>query len=65
MKLKNPAHTHGTQIWGLHLLNFFKYSRGMYQVDDSYLYVNVGVGSWFPMRLGCSPEISWFTLRAD
>ncbi len=59
------GHTHGTQIWGLHLLNFFKYSRGMYQVDDSYLYVNVGVGSWFPMRLGCSPEISWFTLRAD
>ena len=63
-KITLTGHTHGTQIWGLHLLNFFKYSRGMYEVDDCYLYVNVGVGSWFPMRICCSPEISWFTLRA-
>ena len=58
------GHTHGTQIWGVHLLGFFKYTRGMFQRDNSFLYVNAGCGSWFPFRLGCPPEISWFTLRA-
>ena len=58
------GHTHACQIWGLHLLNFFKYTRGFFQREDSFLYVHSGNGSWFPFRLCCPPEISWFTLRA-
>lgn len=59
------GHTHACQVWGLHLLDFFKYTYGMYQREDCRLYVNAGCGSWFCFRLGFPPEISWFTLRAE
>lgn len=58
------GHTHGMQILGLQFLGLFKYARGMFQRDECYLYVHAGNGSWFPFRLGCPPEIAWFTLRA-
>lgn len=37
---------------------------GLYQRDDSYLYVNRGIGTvGFPSRVGCTPEISVITLK--
>lgn len=59
------GHTHGGQIgfFGQTLLPIFKYTRGMFIHDDSYGYVHPGNGSWFPFRLGCPPEIAYFTLR--
>ena len=58
------GHTHGEQlgIFGKPIFNVFKYSRGMYQNEDCYGYVSVGCGSWFPIRIGCPPEIAYFTL---
>lgn len=58
------GHTHGAQIWGLHLLEVFKYTRGMFQNGDSYCYVHSGCGSWFCFRLFTPPEIAYFKLRA-
>ena len=59
------GHTHGSQIgiFGVPLFPIFKYTRGMFIHDDCYGYVHVGNGSWFPMRLGCPPEIAYFTLK--
>ncbi len=59
------GHTHGGQIgiFGYSLLPLFKYTRGMFIHEDCYGYVSAGVGSWFPFRLGCPPEIVYFTLK--
>ena len=61
------GHTHGGQIgiFGLSLVPVFKYTRGMVRNENSFGYVHVGNGSWFPFRLGCSPEIAYFTLRKN
>lgn len=59
------GHTHGGQIniWGRSLLPVkYQYMRGLYQENGNYGYVNVGAGQWFPMRIGCPPEISMITL---
>ena len=61
------GHTHGCQIgiMGIPLVpGGFKYRRGMYQVGTTMGYVHSGNGSWFPIRIGCPPEIAVFTLRA-
>ncbi len=59
------GHTHGSQvgIFGLPLFPLFKYTRGMVENDESFGYVHSGNGSWFPFRLGCPPEIAYFTLK--
>ena len=59
------GHTHGGQIgiFGLSLVPVFKYTRGMVQNGNCFGYVHVGNGSWFPFRLGCPPEIAYFTLK--
>ena len=59
------GHTHGCQlgIFGIPLIPMFKYNRGMFIQGDSHGYVHSGNGSWFPYRLGCPPEIAYFTLR--
>ncbi len=59
------GHTHGGQIGflGLPLLPLFKYTRGMVKIKNSFGYVHVGNGSWFPFRLGCTPEIAYFILK--
>ena len=59
------GHTHGSQfgLFGVPLLPVFKYTRGVVKIGDSFGYVHVGNGSWFPLRLGCPPEIAYFTLR--
>lgn len=58
------GHTHGGQIgiFGHALFPMFKYTRGMVVNEDSYGYVNPGLGSWFPFRIGCPPEVTYFTL---
>lgn len=59
------GHTHGSQfgIFGVPLFPVFKYTRGLVKTGDSLGYVHVGNGSWFPFRIGCPPEIAYFTLR--
>ena len=59
------GHTHGSQfgIFGIPLFPVFKYTRGVVKIGDSLGYVHVGNGSWFPFRLGCPPEIAYFTLK--
>ena len=69
VELKIPltltGHTHGSQIgiFGLPLFPIFKYTRGMVKHGNYFGYVHVGNGSWFPFRLGCPPEIAYFTLK--
>ena len=60
------GHTHGSQIgiFGVPLFPVFKYTRGVVKIGDSFGYVHSGNGSWFPFRLGCPPEIAYFTLRS-
>lgn len=64
------GHTHGGQInfsqdrdsllngarWG------YKYYIDHYSENGSQLYVNRGLGHWFPLRVTCPPEITVFTL---
>ena len=61
------GHTHGSQfgIFGVPLFPVFKYTRGVVKIGDSFGYVHVGNGSWFPFRLGCPPEIAYFTLKTE
>ena len=61
------GHTHGSQfgIFGVPLFPVFKYTRGIVKIGDSIGYVHCGNGSWFPFRLGCPPEIAFFTLKAQ
>jgi predicted MPP superfamily phosphohydrolase len=63
------GHTHGGQFafsypGGSISLGdlMFKYVAGPYAKDESALYVNRGLGNWFPMRLGAPPEVSLITL---
>ena len=65
ISLTLTGHTHGSQIgfFGVPLFPVFKYTRGMFQHGNCYGYVHVGNGSWFPFRLGCPPEIAYFTLK--
>ena len=57
------GHTHGSQfgLLGVPLFPVFKYTRGLVHIGASYGYVHSGNGSWFPMRIGCPPEIAYFT----
>ncbi len=65
IELTLTGHTHGSQfgVFGLPVFPVFKYTRGMVQRGTSYGYVHCGNGSWFPYRIGCPPEIAYFTLR--
>jgi hypothetical protein len=40
----------------------FKYVAGPYEKNGSQLYVNRGLGNWFPMRLGAPPEVTLITV---
>lgn len=65
IELTLAGHTHGSQfgILGIPVFPVFKYTRGMVQHGECYGYVHCGNGSWFPYRIGCPPEIAYFTLR--
>jgi predicted MPP superfamily phosphohydrolase len=63
------GHTHGGQI---HLPGVGRptlgrkarrFAAGMYRVQNTYLYVNKGVGFGFPLRFGVRPEVAVLTLR--
>ena len=60
------GHTHGGQmgLFGHTLMPpLFRYWRGLYEQAGHYCYVHKGSGGRFPYRLGCMPEIAYFTLR--
>lgn len=63
--LKLSGHTHAGQIVPFHLAvnRVFEYTRGLYQLDNTWLYVNEGTGTWGPtLRLGTRSEITLFKL---
>ena len=63
------GHTHGGQIAvknkpTKNLASRSPYSSGLYEKGASRLYVTVGVGAWFPLRINCPPEIVMITMRS-
>lgn len=63
--LKLSGHTHNGQIVPFHLAvnRVFEYTRGLYQHENTWLYVNEGTGTWGPtLRLGTRSEITLFEL---
>jgi hypothetical protein len=64
------GHTHGGQIMlsenresSLSLAsNFLKYYVDLYTENGVHLYVNRGLGHWFPLRINCPPEITLLEL---
>jgi predicted MPP superfamily phosphohydrolase len=66
------GHTHGGQVnlpvvrdgW-LREASTRRYRAGLYEVGDSKLYVNRGIGTYYlPMRIAARPEITFFTFHA-
>ncbi len=44
------------------VMKHWEWSQGLYQVGDNRLYVNRGLGTYFPGRLFCPPEVTVITL---
>ena len=40
-----------------------RFAAGLYRYDETYLYVNKGVGFGLRLRYGVRPEVAVFTLR--
>jgi predicted MPP superfamily phosphohydrolase len=62
------GHTHGGQMMltkniGVGPLRF-RYWSGIYEKPGSTLFVNNGVGNWFPLRINAPAEVVKLTLRA-
>lgn len=73
-KLRVPltlsGHTHGGQLAmrdkpSANLAVAHKHSRGLYDIEQSRLFVTVGVGAWFPLRINCPAEVVVLTIRAQ
>lgn len=63
--LQLSGHTHGGQFfpWTIVVKLVHKYNRGHFKVNDLWLNVNVGTGSWGPLlRLGTVSEITHLVL---
>jgi hypothetical protein len=63
------GHTHGGQLAirdkpGTNLAVSHKHSSGLYKIDQSRLFVTVGVGAWFPLRINCPAEVVVLTIRS-
>jgi uncharacterized protein len=64
--LQLSGHTHGGQLYPFHyVVRMFQPSvAGLSKVDNTWLYVNRGVGFWGPpVRVGASPEITVVELQ--
>ncbi|GIX41399.1 MAG: hypothetical protein KatS3mg129_1132 [Leptospiraceae bacterium] len=70
VQLVLSGHTHGGQIIlsenrnsPLSIAsNFVKYYVDLYTEEGVHLYVNRGLGHWFPLRINCPPEITLIEL---
>jgi predicted MPP superfamily phosphohydrolase len=65
--LQLSGHIHGPQLLPMISLVplFYPRFRGLYQMEDRYLYVNRGIGTGGPpMRLGSPPELVHIRLRS-
>jgi predicted MPP superfamily phosphohydrolase len=62
------GHTHGGQLMLSNDIGggpmLFRYWSGLYQKDNAALFVNNGVGNWFPLRVNAPAEIALITLRS-
>jgi predicted MPP superfamily phosphohydrolase len=59
--LQLSGHTHGGQFypWTLVVRLVHRYSKGLYKLGNTWIYVSPGTGSWGPrIRLGTRPEIT-------
>ena len=66
IKLTVSGHTHYGQIVPFNLLVRLttKYIKGLYKLDNGYIYVSPGTGTWGPpMRLGSKNEITFYDLN--
>ena len=70
--LQLSGHSHGGQIrvpfMGAPYLPVLgkKFPKGMYQIGDTKLYTNIGLGTIIvPLRFDCPPEVTLFTLRSS
>ncbi len=45
-----------------HVVKNWQWAQGLHPIGDNLLYVNRGLGSYFPGRLFCSPELTVITL---
>ncbi|MFM7363885.1 MAG: metallophosphoesterase [Cuspidothrix sp.] len=45
------------------ILKHWKWSEGLHQIGNNQLYVNRGLGTYFPGRLFCPPEVTIITLE--
>lgn len=60
------GHTHNGQIWPFNYLvkSQYPYITGRYTIDEMFLFVSKGTGTWGPrMRLWSPGEINFITLR--
>ncbi|MCH2160665.1 MAG: metallophosphoesterase family protein [Phycisphaerales bacterium] len=60
------GHTHGGQVAtskkpGVNLAVAHRLSAGLYERDGCALFVTVGVGAWFPLRVHCPAEVVMVT----
>ena len=44
------------------VVKHWEWARGLHRVGDNYLYVNRGLGTYYPGRLFCPPEVTFLTL---
>jgi predicted MPP superfamily phosphohydrolase len=63
------GHTHGGQIArpgkpNVNLAVAHRLSAGLYERGESALFVSVGVGAWFPLRVHCPAEVVLITARS-
>ncbi|MGB9978997.1 metallophosphoesterase [Methanobacterium sp.] len=64
--LQISGHTHRGQMFPLNLIGkfFFPYFNGLYNYNETQLYVSPGTGTWGPpMRSGSKNEITLITLK--
>ncbi|NET29373.1 metallophosphoesterase [Okeania sp. SIO1I7] len=47
------------------IVEYWEWSQGLHQIGNNYLYVNRGLGTYFPGRLFCPPEVTVITLETN